>query len=184
MSFMLLALAMLGGPDGQDVSQMRVRATTEVEAVADFETTCIAGLYDASALARGAETSKRRYAAAPPTLGPQRHRSWASPYGSLDHLSTAAAGEPSGYPQCSMTGFTRHRVDIYAMRTAVEAMLLRLNGKRPWTEMNDTTMIWAWQDKKQRWMTLYWIADPRTPQQITLSVRAEMPPLPEGYVRI
>ncbi|MCW3849065.1 hypothetical protein OF829_17640 [Sphingomonas sp. LB-2] len=165
---LLLALNPVPALPAQDTEQMRVRPSTEADAVAEFEATCVPGLYDIEKLKRGASASRRGYSftdAAPPNW-----RSWTSSYGSIHYLEAVPA--TSGVaPKCNMTSFTRATVNRKALDTALRAMAKRQSA-RGYAELRDNVgLSWSWYNAAGQPMTVEVSLDRRTPQQIILMLK-------------
>jgi hypothetical protein len=149
----------------QDTEQMRVRPSTEAEAVAEFEATCVTGLYDVETLKRAAAASRRGYSFQDNQA--RGWRNWVSPYGSI-HFLEGAAESSDMVPKCNLVSFTRTPVNRRALDTALRAMARR-RAARGYSELRDNDGLgWSWYNAANRPMTVKVALDRRTPQQIVL----------------
>ncbi|MDF7774926.1 hypothetical protein P1X14_06695 [Sphingomonas sp. AOB5] len=162
---LLLSLAAL---PAQDMTQMRVRPTSEQAAVAEFEATCVANFRDVEGLKSAAAASSRGYAF--DDKGPLDWRSWSSAYGGVYYYQ----GRPEGSaitPECNLTSYTRLAVDDDLLMSELRAMIARQNGAQVVRTSFRTRPVWRWRDAAGKPMAVIVALDPRTPQQITLSLR-------------
>ncbi|MEZ0242754.1 MAG: hypothetical protein ACAH11_05225 [Sphingomonas sp.] len=151
----------------QDTEQMRVRPTTEAQAVAEFEATCVKGLYDLETLKRNAGASSRGYRYLEGSG--EGWRNWISSYGSIHYLRTPDATGLA--PRCNMTSFTRAKVDRGALEVALRAMAKRQAG-RGYTELRENRgLAWSWFASADHPMTVEIVLDKKTPQQIILMLK-------------
>lgn len=152
----------------QDTEQMRVRPSTEADAVAEFEATCVSGLYDVETLRRAAAASRRGY-----TLqgdpGPRSWRNWISSYGSI-HFLEGAAETSSLAPKCNMVSFTRAPVDRRAVEVALRAMAKRRSARGYAELRRNDGLAWSWYNGRNQPMTVAVAIDRRTPQQLVLTL--------------
>jgi hypothetical protein len=160
-------LAFAGAP--QNTETMRVTPMSEESAVGEFENACIKGVRDPNDLAHAASASIRNYVEqARPVAGAVR--SWSSPYGTINYVVTEVAGRPP-VRECSFTAFTRESVN----RRMLDAELASLAHRRASEDLREyqegRVSAWSWRDADERIVGLYSVADPRTPHQITLSLR-------------
>ncbi len=156
----------------QDTEVMRVRPSTESEAVREFEATCVAGLRDPARLDQAVAASKRGYGAESPAGGAS-WRSWNSTFGSLHYLAAATGNRVA--PACDFTAFTQFSVDRDALIEQIGAMAAR-HAAASLTEWQDRgTTAWTWIDAQKRSVTLTLVLDRATPQQIVLSLRPLSP---------
>lgn len=164
---LLLALTPLLTP--QQTETMKVRPSTEAQAVAEFEATCVAGLYDVNALKRAVAASARGYRFEGSDTAAS-WRNWLSPYGTVHFLEGVAATSEL-VPKCNLTSFTRKPVDRGALEAALRAMAKRQSA-RAYAEHN--TRIgrhWSWYNNRNEAMTVEVHLDRRTPQQIVLMLK-------------
>ena len=152
----------------QQTEQMRVRPSTEAEAVAEFEATCVAGLYDVETLRRGAAASRRGYTLASDG-GARGWRNWTSSYGSI-HFLEGVPETSSFVPKCNMVSFTRVAVNRRALEVALRAMAKRRSA-RGYTELRrNDGLAWSWFNARNQPMTAAIAIDRRTPQQVVLTL--------------
>ena len=150
----------------QDTEQMRVRPSTEAEAVAEFEATCVSGLYDFETLKRRAAASRRGYAFASDG-GARSWRNWTSSYGSI-HFLEGAADTSSLVPKCNMVSFTRQPVNRRALDAALRAMAKRQSA-RGYSELRrNDGLAWSWYNARNQPMMVEVSLDRHTPQQLVL----------------
>lgn len=160
---------MLFAAAAQDTQQMRVRPTSEADAVREFEATCLAGFRDAAKLDQAVAASKRGYTAEA-VAGQAGWRNWTSPFGSLHYFVGSAAGG-RGASACDFTAFTQAPVNRRVLAEAVEAMAAR-HAARELTEFSEgNSVAWSWIDAQNRPVTVVMVLDRKTPQQIVLSLR-------------
>lgn len=167
---MIALLLALTAPVPQQTETMKVRPSTEAEAVAEFEATCVAGLFDYGALKQAAAASRRGYSFED-SGSAANWRNWTSPYGTLHYLQ----GIPESsdiVPRCNLTSFTRKPVDRGALEAAVRAMAKR-HSARGYVEDRDNARgrFWSWYNRAGRPMAVEVYLDRRTPQQIVLMLK-------------
>lgn len=162
---MIALLLALGPLVAQQTEQMRVRASTETQAVAEFEATCVAGLYDADTLNRAAAASTRGYALE--DGGARGWRNWVSPYGSI-HFAEGAAGVVESAPKCNFVSYTRAPVDRAALDAAMQVMAKRQAARGYREQRGKFGLAWNWIDGANRPVHADIFLDPRTPQQLIL----------------
>lgn len=161
---LLLALAPLAA---QQTETMKVRPSTEADAVAEFEATCAANLFDYDGLRVAAAASRRGYVVENSDSG---WRNWLSPYGTIHYLEGAPASVDTA-PRCNLTSFTRAPVDRAALDAALRAMAKRLAARGYREGRGDYGHYWSWYDCAGRPMTAEVVLDSRTPQQIVLTLK-------------
>jgi len=166
-SLMALMLSMAA----QETQLMRVRPTTEAQAVREFEETCVAGFRDSARLNQAIAASKRGYTQQ--AAAESGRHSWVSPFGSLHYFDETMADERR-VPACNFTAFTRDTVNRRILAEEVAAMARR-NAVDSLIESRDEDRVsWSWIDAEKRPVTVMVVVDRKTPQQIILSLR----PLP------
>lgn len=159
----LLALAL------QQTETMKVRPSTEAEAVAEFEATCVAGLHDPMQLERAVAASPRGYRDAPES-GIHEWQNWISPRGTIHSLRNLRQG-PDFSPRCNLTSFTRKPVDRGVLDAALRDMAKRRGGKGYRESRDRGGRWWSWPDTEGRAVKAQAVLDPRTPQQIVLTLQ-------------
>ena len=163
-----LLLALTAVP--QQTETMKVRPSTEAEAVAEFEATCVAGLYDVMALKRAVAASPRGYRLEGSDTAAS-WRNWLSPWGTIHFLEGIAASSDMA-PKCNLTSFTRAPVDRGALEAALRDMAKR-HSARGYVEDRDNARgrFWSWYNRDGRPMAAEVYLDRRTPQQIVLMLK-------------
>lgn len=152
----------------QEREQMRVRPSTEAQAVAEFETTCVTGLFDLEALKRGAAASSRGYAFA--DGGSVGWRQWTSSYGSIFYLQKGADATDV-VPRCNMTSFTRAAVDRSALDKELRAMAKRQAAKGYKELRTNAGLSWSWTSRSGQPVTMEVALDRRTPHEVVLMLK-------------
>ena len=150
----------------QDTEQMRVRPSTEAEAVAEFEATCVTGLYDFETLERRTAASSRHYTLSSDG-GPAGWRNWTSSYGSI-HFLEGIAETSSFVPKCNMVSFTRAPVNRRALDVALRAMAKRQSARGYAELRRNDGLAWSWFNARNQPMMVEVSIDRRTPQQLVL----------------
>ena len=161
----LLALTALP----QQTETMKVRPSTEAEAAAEFEVTCVSNLYDYEGLKRAAAASRRAYSFQDGGTS-LSWRNWLSPYGTIHYLQGGAATSDM-VPKCNLTSFTRKPVDRGALDAALRAMAKRHSARGYFEGRGERGLFWSWQNRAGAAMTVDVVLDRRTPQQIVLTLR-------------
>jgi hypothetical protein len=166
---LLLTLSPLAAAlPAQDTEQMRVRPTTEAQAVAEFEATCVKGLYDLETLKRNAAASSRGYRFIEGSG--EGWRNWISSYGSIHYLGSSAQNA-GAVPKCNLTSFTRKPVDRRALETALRAMAKRQTVAGYAEVRENRGLAWSWYTGPERPMTAEIVLDKKTPQQLILVLK-------------
>jgi hypothetical protein len=166
------ALALVAAP--QQLETMTVRPSTEAQAVAEFEATCIAGFRSLGSLRASAGASPRKYAEDAAATG-DGWRNWKSSFGSI-HYHEQAAGDQRATPQCNFTSFTASEVNRRALADEIADMAQRQAASDLTESRDHGAVTWSWRDAQERPMSVMVVLDRKTPQQITLALR----PLPVG----
>jgi len=165
----LFALALAWAP--QETEQMRVRPSSEADAVADFERTCVAGLTNPDVLRRAAAASPRGYVRQAGDDSAISWRNWTSPYGTLHYLQGGPETSTAFVPECNFTSFTRAAVNRRALYGALEALAVR-NARSGLAESEQGGhRAWSWLGAAREPRMVIAVLDRKTPNQITLSLR-------------
>ena len=161
----LLALSALP----QQTETMKVRPSTEADAVAEFEATCVSNFHNVEGLKRAAAASRRGYAFEDsPT--PYGWRNWTSPFGTVHYYE---GGEQSSrfVPECNLTSFTRAPVNRRLLYAAVEAMAMRQAQSGLAESDQSGHRAWSWFGANKSPAMVVAVLDRKTPNQITLSLK-------------
>lgn len=152
----------------QQTEAMRVRPSTEAQAIAEFEATCVAGLYNVDTLRQAAAASTRGY-----TLedgGARGWRNWTSAFGSI-HFMEGVPETSDFVPKCNFVSYTRAAVDRDTLDDGLRAMAKR-HAVRGFRERREERgLVWSWFDSAGHPMTVEVFLDPRTPQQLILMLK-------------
>jgi hypothetical protein len=164
----LLALTALP----QQTETMKVRPSTEADAVAEFEATCVTHFRDYEGLTRAAAASRRGYSFKDDGGSPG-WRNWISSYGTIHYQEPARdlqrRIETSDLqPKCNLTSFTRAPVNRRLLYAAVDAMAQRQAQSGLAESDYRENRAWSWfgANKDPRMVAV--VLDRKTPNQITL----------------
>jgi hypothetical protein len=164
----MFAIALLAP---QDAEQMRVRPSSEVAAVREFEAICVKSLNDPGAVERAVAASPRGYVV-DASQADNRFRSWTSAYGTVHYLQRLPGERKVATPQCSFTSFTRAPVHWRTLNTELSGSVDRATSEQVAETRTRDNISWRWQERGGRSVMLYSVVNRKTPQQITLSIQA------------
>lgn len=168
---MILSLILTALIAPQNAEQMRVRPSSEIAAVREFEAICVKGLDDPGAIERAVAASPRGYVV-DASQADNRFRSWTSPYGTVHYLQRLPGERKAATPQCSFTSFTSAPVQWRTLNTELSGTVDRATDAQVSETKTRDNISWRWEGRDRRTVMLYSVINRRTPQQITLSIQA------------
>jgi hypothetical protein len=168
---MILSLILTAMFAPQNAEQMRVRPSSETDAVREFETICVKGLNDPGVIERAVAASSRGYVV-DTSQADNRFRSWTSPYGTVHYLQRLPGERKAATPQCSFTSFTAAPVHWRMLNTELSGSVDRATDAQVAETKTRDNVSWRWEGRDGRSVMLYSVVNRRTPQQITLSIQA------------
>jgi hypothetical protein len=170
LALMFSAMGSAAQQYGAEEYELRARPVSEIEAVDEFERTCLRGLSSLESLRRALKDSGWNYRSKPDTMNGLRSN-WVSSHGELNYIRELPAQSALPLPQCNLTTVTRQAVREDILNAAIQERLTRLHGEGVIRKSKGTSVSWTWRTAKGP-ISLYRLHAEEGGQQIILSLQS------------